>query len=56
MALPRKNDGISGHAHRSTHEFGKTIYDVKVNYAVKQIRRYLPHAPRRRSRTLTAEP
>jgi creatinine amidohydrolase/Fe(II)-dependent formamide hydrolase-like protein len=32
------NNGISGDARRSTEELGKKAFDMKVDYAVKQIR------------------
>jgi len=35
---PRVNNGISGDARRSTEELGKKAFDMKVDYAVKQIR------------------
>jgi creatinine amidohydrolase len=34
---PRVNNGISGDARRSTPELGKKLFDMKVDYAVKQI-------------------
>lgn len=36
--VPRVNNGISGDARPSTAELGKKIFDMKVDYAVKQIR------------------
>src|SRR5882762_855967 len=36
-APPRKNNGISGDARRSTAALGKQAFDIKVSYAVKQI-------------------
>jgi creatinine amidohydrolase/Fe(II)-dependent formamide hydrolase-like protein len=36
--VPRVNNGISGDARRSTAELGKMAFDMKVDYAVKQIR------------------
>lgn len=36
--VPRVNNGISGDARRSTAELGKMAFDIKVDYAVKQIR------------------
>src|SRR4051812_43897702 len=36
-APPRKNNGISGDARRSSVELGKRAFDMKVEYAVKQI-------------------
>jgi creatinine amidohydrolase/Fe(II)-dependent formamide hydrolase-like protein len=38
---PRVNNGISGDARRSTAELGKMIFDMKVDYAVKQIQGFL---------------
>lgn len=38
---PRVNNGISGDARRSTAVLGKRIFDMKVDYAVAQIRRLL---------------
>lgn len=35
---PRKNNGITGDARKSTRELGKVNFDMKVEYAVKQIR------------------
>jgi creatinine amidohydrolase len=35
---PRVNNGIQGDARRATPELGKKIFDMKVDYAVKQIR------------------
>jgi creatinine amidohydrolase/Fe(II)-dependent formamide hydrolase-like protein len=40
-APPRKNNGISGDARRSTPELGKMAFDIKVDYAVKQIQGFL---------------
>ncbi|HEY7291554.1 MAG TPA: creatininase family protein [Vicinamibacterales bacterium] len=40
-APPRKNNGISGDARRSTAALGKMAYDIKVDYAVKQIQGFL---------------
>ena len=34
----RVNNGISGDARRSTAELGKKVFDMKIDYAVKQIR------------------
>jgi len=39
--VARVNNGISGDARRSTAELGKKIFDMKVDYAVKQIRGFL---------------
>jgi creatinine amidohydrolase len=38
---PRVNNGISGDARRSTAELGKMIFDMKVDYAVKQIQGFV---------------
>jgi creatinine amidohydrolase/Fe(II)-dependent formamide hydrolase-like protein len=38
---PRVNNGISGDGRRSTPELGKKIFDMKVDYAVKQIKTLL---------------
>jgi creatinine amidohydrolase/Fe(II)-dependent formamide hydrolase-like protein len=38
---PRKNNGISGDARRSTVELGKKAFDIKVDYAVRQINQFL---------------
>jgi hypothetical protein len=39
-APPRVNNGISGDARPSTPELGKKIFDMKVDYAVRQIRAF----------------
>ena len=36
-APPRKNNGITGDARRSTAALGKMAFDIKIEYAVKQI-------------------
>ena len=41
---PRVNNGISGDARRSTAELGKMIFDMKVDYAVRQIQGFLAKA------------
>jgi creatinine amidohydrolase/Fe(II)-dependent formamide hydrolase-like protein len=38
---PRINNGITGDARPSTPELGKKIFDMKVDYAVRQIKQYL---------------
>jgi creatinine amidohydrolase/Fe(II)-dependent formamide hydrolase-like protein len=38
---PRRNNGISGDARRSTAELGKELFDLRVKYALSQIRREL---------------
>ncbi len=40
-SAPRKNNGISGDARRSTAALGKMAFDIKVDYAVKQIQGFL---------------
>jgi creatinine amidohydrolase len=35
---PRVNNGISGDGRRSTAELGKMVFDMKIDYAVRQIR------------------
>jgi len=43
-APPRKNNGISGDARRSSVALGKQAFDVKIEYAVKQIPELLANA------------
>ncbi len=43
-APPRKNNGISGDARRSTAALGKQAFDIKIDYAVKQIQGFLANA------------
>src|SRR2546430_1512754 len=38
---PRKNNGISGDARKSTAALGKMAFDIKIDYAVKQIQGFL---------------
>ena len=38
---PRLNNGISGDGRRSTPELGKKLFDMKVDYAVRQIKQLL---------------
>jgi len=45
-AAPRKNNGITGDARRSTAAFGKMQFDIKVDYAVKQIQGFLSSQPK----------
>jgi creatinine amidohydrolase/Fe(II)-dependent formamide hydrolase-like protein len=45
-APPRKNNGISGDARRSTVALGKKAFDIKVEYAVKQITGFLANQPK----------
>src|SRR2546423_13389417 len=40
-APPRKNNGISGDARRSTAALGKQAFGIKIDYAVKQIQGFL---------------
>jgi creatinine amidohydrolase len=40
-APPRKNNGITGDARKSTAALGKIAFDIKVEYAVKQIQGFL---------------
>ena len=40
-APPRKNNGISGDARRSTAALGKMAFDIKIDYAVTQITGFL---------------
>ena len=53
-APPRKNNGISGDARRSTVALGKQAFDIKVDYAVKQIHR-LPRQPAEEHDTATVQ-
>jgi creatinine amidohydrolase/Fe(II)-dependent formamide hydrolase-like protein len=39
---PRINNGISGDARRSTKALGKMAFDMKVDYAVRQIQSFIP--------------
>jgi creatinine amidohydrolase/Fe(II)-dependent formamide hydrolase-like protein len=45
-APPRKNNGITGDARKSTAALGKMQFDIKVDYAVKQIQGFLANAPK----------
>jgi creatinine amidohydrolase/Fe(II)-dependent formamide hydrolase-like protein len=45
-APPRKNNGISGDARRSTAALGKMAFDMKVDYALRQIQQFIPPAPK----------
>lgn len=40
----RKNNGITGDARGSTKEWGKKQFDMKIDYAVKQIQGFIPPA------------
>ena len=41
-APPRVNNGISGDARRSSKELGKKVFEMKVEYGVRQIRTFIP--------------
>jgi creatinine amidohydrolase/Fe(II)-dependent formamide hydrolase-like protein len=45
-APPRKNNGITGDARRSTAALGKMAFDMKIDYAVRQIQGFLGTAGR----------
>jgi creatinine amidohydrolase/Fe(II)-dependent formamide hydrolase-like protein len=45
-APPRKNNGITGDARKSTAALGKMAFDIKVDYAVKQITGFLANQPK----------
>ncbi len=45
-APPRKNNGITGDARRSTAALGKMAFDIKVDYAVKEIQGFLANQPK----------
>ena len=40
--VPRINNGISGDARRSSVELGKRVFDMKIDYAVRQIQGFIP--------------
>jgi len=40
-APPRKNNGITGDARKSTAALGKMAFDIKIDYAVKQIQGFV---------------
>jgi creatinine amidohydrolase/Fe(II)-dependent formamide hydrolase-like protein len=40
--VPRVNNGISGDARRATKELGKRAFDNKVEFAVRQIKTFIP--------------
>jgi len=40
------NNGITGDARRSTVALGKMQFDIKVDYAVKQIQGFLANRPK----------
>jgi creatinine amidohydrolase/Fe(II)-dependent formamide hydrolase-like protein len=43
-AATRVNNGITGDARRSSADLGKMLFDIKVDYAVKQIQGFLAQA------------
>jgi len=43
---PRKNNGITGDARKSTAALGKMAFDIKIDYAVKQIQGFLANQTR----------
>jgi creatinine amidohydrolase len=45
-APPRKNNGITGDARRSSVALGKMAFNIKVDYAVKQIQGFLAATPK----------
>jgi len=45
-APPRKNNGITGDARKSTAALGKRAFDIKIDYAVKQIQGFLAAQPK----------
>ena len=45
-APPRKNNGITGDARRSSAALGKMAFDIKIDYAVKQIQGFLANQQR----------
>jgi creatinine amidohydrolase len=45
-APPRKNNGITGDARRSSAALGKRAFDIKIDYAVKQIQGFLAAQPK----------
>src|SRR5213083_2644417 len=45
-APPRKNNGITGDARRSTAALGKMAFDMKIDYAVRQIQGFLANQQR----------
>jgi creatinine amidohydrolase/Fe(II)-dependent formamide hydrolase-like protein len=40
--VPRVNNGITGDARKSSRELGKMAFENKVNYAVRQIKTFIP--------------
>jgi creatinine amidohydrolase len=45
-APPRRNNGITGDARRSTAALGKRAFDMKIDYAVRQIQGFLANQPK----------
>jgi|SRR5262245_55164915 len=45
-STPRKNNGITGDARRSTAALGKRQFEMKVDYAVKQIQGFIHSQPK----------
>jgi creatinine amidohydrolase/Fe(II)-dependent formamide hydrolase-like protein len=43
---PRINNGVTGDGRQSTPELGKKAFDMKVEYAVRQIQEFLNRAPK----------
>src|SRR5882724_5635613 len=43
---PRINNGILGDGRQSSAELGRIVFDMKVDYAVKQIRQFLAETPK----------
>jgi creatinine amidohydrolase len=41
-APPRKNNGITGDGRKSTASLGKKAFDMKIDYAVRQIQQFIP--------------
>lgn len=41
QSAPRRNNGISGDARRSSVELGKQAFNIKVDYAVRQIQEFI---------------
>jgi creatinine amidohydrolase/Fe(II)-dependent formamide hydrolase-like protein len=50
QAAPPINNGITGDARRSSAALGKMLFDMKVDYAAKQIQGFLGQSQQRRSR------
>lgn len=45
-SVPKVNNGISGDARRSTKELGQKAFQMKVDYAVRQIQTFIPPGSR----------